>query len=140
MTTSSPHDFNRFLAPFRKDLSILLEGERIITRSPSCTYGGKMRLFILYISVFMAKVHNSPQRTQCFTEFFSFISYSGIRTKEQRSVVLHNRYLSAWFMSLCSFVSKETLLFCLDSVKMILNIENKIRCNVYFLGIFLDIC
>ena len=43
-------------------------------------------------------------------------------------------------MSLCSFVSKETLLFCLDSVKMILNIENKIRCNVYFLGIFLDIC
>ena len=30
--------------------------------------------------------------------------------------------------------------FNLARIKMILNIENKIRCNVYFLGIFLDIC
>ena len=40
-------DFKRFLAPFKKDLSILLEGERMMTRSPFCTYDGKIRLFII---------------------------------------------------------------------------------------------
>ena len=47
ITTSSPQDFKRFLAPFKKDLSILLEGERMMTRSPFCTYDGKIRLFII---------------------------------------------------------------------------------------------
>lgn len=27
---------------------------------------------IVYLSVFVTKVHNSPQRAQCFTEFFYF--------------------------------------------------------------------
>ena len=64
-----PPGLQTFVGAFRKDLSILLEGERTMTRSPSCRYGGKIRLPIYIINLFWAKVHNSPQISQINTIF-----------------------------------------------------------------------
>ena len=63
-----------FLAPFRKDLSILLEGgEDYRPVALVHVWRKNKAVHIVYLSVFVTKVHNSPQRAQCFTEFFLFL-------------------------------------------------------------------